>query len=136
MISIWYRSSIAATTATRIGVLEYRRTNRQQCGIFSSTAWRSFSGGPCGRVARLAGSCIRYANPARSAHPDWRRGWRNQKPQYRSLAMKTTTNIQVTETSSVRVVVSETTPPWFGFSSLWCQTIKVGNLFVTVEVKK
>lgn len=46
-----------------------------------------FMGGPCWRVERLAGAYYRYANPARSAHPDWRRGERKDKSLSRSVAM-------------------------------------------------
>lgn len=88
-VQLGYSSPVAETEATKIGVLEPKADDRHKCGIFSSIAWHSFSGGSCRRVARLAGSFGRYANPARSAHPDWRQGARNHKPHQRSRTMHT-----------------------------------------------
>lgn len=120
-----YRSPIAETTATRIGVLESQADDRHQCGIFSSTSWPPF-----GRAVRESRKtrrpCVRYANPVRSAHPDWRRGERNQKPLHRSIAMS----------NQVQITVSKKCPPWAGFVSPYVATVKVGNVFVTVEALK
>lgn len=121
-----YRSIVAETEAAKIGVLEPKADDRHQCGIFSSIAWHSFSGGSCRRVARLAGSFGRYANPARSAHPDWRRDARNHKPHQRSRTMTT-----------IQINTSTKCPPWAGYVHPSFVVVKVGNQFVTVQqVKK
>lgn len=85
-----YRRAIAETTATKIGVLDTQADDRRcNSGIFSSVAWHSFFGGPCGRVTRLAGPVsgtpILHGLPPRLAS-----GCAESKPTHRSLAMNTT----------------------------------------------
>lgn len=83
-----YLGCVVAHQRCEIGVSEYRRTSRQQCGFFNvrqqgiASYGRGLRGGET-----LAGSCIRYANLQVSAHPDWRQVVRIYPAQHRSRVM-------------------------------------------------
>jgi hypothetical protein len=122
-----YRSDIAETTATRIGVLDTTAAmsrHAQAERLFYRPCSPSM-GDRAGGAARLAGAVAGTPTPALVAHPDWRRG--GGYPPLRSNTMNT---------NQITVTVSKTCPPWAAYVSTTCKTVKVGNKFVTIEVAK